>query len=291
MTSTRTRAFANRLTRGMLAAAAASVLLAGPAAAQNSGNVSMSAGADIVNKYYFRGIVQETGGFIMQPFLDASISFGAASITAGTWSSLHSVGDEGFAGAPQSFYETDFYAGIGGAAGPVGLDITYTAYMSPRGSWGTTKEVAFGLSIDNPVAPYATFAFETAGGADGFDKGGYFELGIRAGGAARGRAGQPVVPGDARPEPERLLPVHGAGRGPSRRRRSRPRRAGAPRASFRRDVRLLQHRRLARHPPERRRGVRRSGGSPSASTCSGSVKARRPSTAATAAPRSSPSSA
>lgn len=178
MTSTRTRAFANRLTRGMLAAAAASVLLAGPAAAQNSGNVSMSAGADIVNKYYFRGIVQETGGFIMQPFLDASISFGAASITAGTWSSLHSVGDEGFAGAPQSFYETDFYAGIGGAAGPVGLDITYTAYMSPRGSWGTTKEVAFGLSIDNPVAPYATFAFETAGGADGFDKGGYFELGI-----------------------------------------------------------------------------------------------------------------
>lgn len=178
MTSTRTRAFANRLTRGLLAAAAASVLLAGPAAAQNDGNISMSAGADIVNQYYFRGIVQETGGFIMQPFLDASISFGAASITAGTWSSLHSVGDAGFSGAPESFYETDFYAGIGGAAGPVGLDITYTAYMSPRGSWGTTKEVAFGLSVDNPVAPYATFAFETSGGADGFDKGSYFELGI-----------------------------------------------------------------------------------------------------------------
>ncbi len=178
MTSTRTRAFANRLTRGLLAAAAASVLLAAPAAAQNSGNVSMSAGTDIVSQYYFRGIMQETGGLIMQPFLDASISFGAASITAGTWSSLHSRGDAGFGGAPESFYETDFYAGIGGAAGPVGLDITYTAYMSPRGSWGTTKEVAFGLSFDNPVAPYATFAFETAGGADGFDKGAYFELGV-----------------------------------------------------------------------------------------------------------------
>ncbi len=178
MTWTCTRAIARDLTRGVAAATAAAFLLATPAAAQNDGNISMSAGTDIVNQYYFRGIVQETSGFIMQPFLDASISFGAASITAGTWSSLHSAGDAGFAGAPESFYETDFYAGIGGAAGPVGLDITYTAYMSPRGSWGTTKEVAFGLSVDNPVAPYATFAFETAGGADGFDKGGYFELGI-----------------------------------------------------------------------------------------------------------------
>ncbi|MCY4507571.1 MAG: hypothetical protein OXG35_11515 [Acidobacteria bacterium] len=179
MTSTRTRAFANRLTRGMLAAAAASVLLAGPAAAQNSGNVSMSAGADIVNQYYFRGIIQETGGFIMQPFLDASISFGNASITAGTWSSLHSRGDAGFDGAPEAFYETDFYAGIGGAAGPVGIDVTYTAYMSPRGSWGTTKEVALGLSFDSVAAPYATFAFETAGGAEGGpNKGTYFELGV-----------------------------------------------------------------------------------------------------------------
>ena len=179
MTSTYTPTIANRLARGILAAGAASVLLAGPAAAQNSGNISMSAGTDIVNQYYFRGIIQETGGFIMQPFLDASISFGAASLTAGTWSSLHSAGDPGFEGAPESFYETDFYAGIGGAAGPVGLDVTYTAYMSPRGSWGTTKEIALGLSHDSAVAPYATFAFELSGGAEGGpNKGTYLELGI-----------------------------------------------------------------------------------------------------------------
>ncbi len=179
MTSTYTPTIANRLARGILAAAAACALLAGPAAAQNSGNISMSAGTDIVNQYYFRGIIQETGGFIMQPFLDASISVGAASITAGTWSSLHSAGDAGFDGAAESFYETDFYAGIGGAAGPVGLDITYTAYMSPRGSWGTTKEIALGLSHDSAVAPSATFAFELSGGAEGGpNKGTYLELGI-----------------------------------------------------------------------------------------------------------------
>ncbi len=178
MTSTRTPTTANRLICGVLAAATASIL-AGPAAAQNNGNISMSAGADVVNQYYFRGIIQETSGFIMQPFLDASITFGNASITAGTWSSLHSAGDAGFGGAPESFYETDFYAGVGGAAGPVGIDLTYTAYMSPRGSWGTTKEVALGLSFDNVAAPYATVAIETAGGAEGGpNKGTYLEIGF-----------------------------------------------------------------------------------------------------------------
>ena len=161
---------------------AAAGLAVAPATAQdmgNGGSVSLSSGVDIVNQYYFRGIVQETGGFIAQPFLDGSISFGAASITAGTWSSLHSRGDEGFAGAPGSFYETDFYAGIGGAAGPVGVDLTYTAYMSPRGSWGTTKEIALGFSVDNVAAPYVTMAFEVSGGADGGpNKGNYLEFGI-----------------------------------------------------------------------------------------------------------------
>ena len=178
MTSTSAPTATRRLARGILAAAA-SAALAGAADAQNAGNISMSAGTDVVNQYFFRGIVQETGGFIMQPYLDASISFGAASITAGTWSSLHSRSDSGFTGAAESFYETDFYAGIGGAAGPVGLDVTYTAYMSPRGSWGTTKEIAFGLSHDSAAAPYATFAFELSGGAEGgANRGSYLELGV-----------------------------------------------------------------------------------------------------------------
>jgi uncharacterized protein (TIGR02001 family) len=173
---------ANRFIVLAFTCAAAAGLAVAPATAQdmgNSGNVSLSSGVDIVNQYYFRGIVQETGGFIAQPFLDGSISFGAASITAGTWSSLHSRGDEGFAGAPGSFYETDFYMGIGGAAGPVGVDVTYTAYMSPRGSWGTTKEIALGFSVDNVAAPYVTMAFEVSGGADGGpNKGNYLEFGI-----------------------------------------------------------------------------------------------------------------
>ena len=150
--------------------------------APNSGMLGFSAGVDFVSDYYFRGIIQETGGFIAQPFLDASMSLGPVSITAGTWNSLHSVGDDGFVneGAPRIYYESDFYAGLGIAAGDmVGIDLTYTAYMSPRGSWGTTKEVALGLSFDTFAAPYATFAFEAAGGADGGpNEGSYVEIGF-----------------------------------------------------------------------------------------------------------------
>ena len=168
-----------RITTVVFALAAAAGLFASPAAAQNGGNVSLSSGADVVSDYYFRGIVQETGGFIAQPSLEGSLSFGNASLTAGTWSSLHSEGDEGFAGAPQSFYETDFYVGIGASAGMVGFDVTYTAYMSPRGSWGTTKELAFGLSVDDGyVSPYVTVAAELSGGADGYATGNYLEFGI-----------------------------------------------------------------------------------------------------------------
>ena len=148
--------------------------------APNSGSIGLSAGVDFTSDYYFRGIIQETSGFIAQPFLDASMSVGPVSITAGTWNSLHSAGDAGFDDAPEIFYESDFYAGLGVAAGDlVGIDLTYTAYMSPRGSWGTTKEVALGLSFDTFAAPYATFAFELAGGADGGpNEGRYVEIGF-----------------------------------------------------------------------------------------------------------------
>ena len=148
--------------------------------APNSGMLGFSAGVDFVSDYYFRGIIQETGGFIAQPFLDASMSLGPVSITAGTWNSLHSVSGSGFDGAPEIFYESDFYAGLGFAAGDaVGIDLTYTAYMSPRGSWGTTKEVALGLGFATFADPYATFAFELSGGADGGpNEGSYVEIGF-----------------------------------------------------------------------------------------------------------------
>ena len=159
------------------------VCTVGTARAQNEGNVSVATGIDFVSDYYFRGIVQETGGFIAQPFIEAGLTLNDnVSITGGTWNSLHSVQKKD--STVPSWYENDFYAGLGFGANAWGGDVTYTKYMSPRGSWGSVKELALGLSYDTAIAPYMTLAFEmdSGGGADGGSNDGtYFELGIEPG--------------------------------------------------------------------------------------------------------------
>ena len=160
----------------------------GTANAQDAGNngaVSVGAGIDFTSDYYFRGIIQETGGFIAQPFLEASIQLGDhVSVTSGLWNSLHSgpTGGDGD-GDPAIWYETDYYASLGVSfAEAWSADLTYTAYMSPNQTFGTVKELALGLSYDDGLlGPYATFAFELDGQADGGGEGGegvYLELGV-----------------------------------------------------------------------------------------------------------------
>ena len=172
-------------------------LLAGPAAAQdsepNSGSVSLGAGIDFGSSYYFRGIIQEREGFIAQPYLEGGLTLfegdeglNSVSLAAGTWSSLHSgpSGSDGAPGDPQMWYETDFYASLGfGFAESWSADVTYTAYMSPNQSFGTVKEIAFGVGYDDGLlGPYATLAVEASGQADGgLNEGTYLELGVEPG--------------------------------------------------------------------------------------------------------------
>ena len=185
------------LLRLPLAVATACVLMNGSAVAQeaapSTGAVSVGTGIDIGSAYYFRGIIQETEGFIAQPYLEAGLTvyesdtgLQSVSVTAGTWSSLHSgpSGSDGAAGDPAMWYETDFYASLGfGFADAWSADVTYTAYMSPNQSFGTVKEVSFGLGYDDGLlGPYANLAFETAGQADGgLNEGTYLELGVGPG--------------------------------------------------------------------------------------------------------------
>ena len=184
MTLTRTSLTSptTRLARFALALTISAGLLTGTAAAQNDGNVSLGAGVDFVNEYYFRGIIQENSGFIAEPFLEGAITFGNASITAGTWSSLHSdhgVPDGG--SSPQIWYESDFYAGVGFGADLWEAGATYTAYTSPNGSFGTVHEIAFNVGFSDPVglSPSVTVAIEVDGQADGgSDEGTYLELGV-----------------------------------------------------------------------------------------------------------------
>jgi hypothetical protein len=153
---------------------------------------SASTGLDLGSAYYFRGIIQETTGVIAQPYLEAGLMLREAdsglqsvSIAAGTWSSLHSgpSGADGASGDPKMWYESDFYTSVGfGFADSWSTAVTYTAYMSPNQSFGTVKEMAFGVAYDGLLSPSATLAVELDGQADGgLNEGTYLELGLEPG--------------------------------------------------------------------------------------------------------------
>jgi len=186
------------LTIGMLTVSAA------PAAAQddnpNQGAISFSGGIDFLNAYFFRGIIQDDTGMISWPYGEIGFALyegdeGVTGVSAavGTWNSLH-TGDAGSDGpSGKVWYESDFYASLGlDFTGGSGVGVTYTAYTSPNGAFGTVKEIAFSYSFDDSellgagaVSPYLTIAKEISGQADGgSNEGTYLELGASPGYAA-----------------------------------------------------------------------------------------------------------
>jgi len=157
----------------VLAAAGLLVASSSPALAQ----ASVSGGVDFTNNYIFRGIPQTKNFVSSQPWVEVGADVSdTVSVAIGSWNSVFDAPD----GTPGSFYESDFYVSASMAAGPVGVDVGYTVYMSPSDWWDpAVQEIGLGFSFDSPIAPYASFAFEVDGGADlGDGKGSYLELGI-----------------------------------------------------------------------------------------------------------------
>ena len=186
---------------GVLAVALVSLGVT-PASAQGSGDpnpgaVTFSGGVDVLNAYFFRGIPQDDTGVITWPYGDLGFSLfsgdgGLKSVSAnvGMWSSLHtgSAGSDGPSG--KLWYESDFYTTLGfGFGGGTSLGVTYTAYNSPNGMFGTVKEISFKFAVDDSgalgaaaVKPYVVLAQELDGQADGgTNEGTYLELGIGPG--------------------------------------------------------------------------------------------------------------
>lgn len=180
---------------------AATAVLAEEGVLPNQGKVSFSAGSDITNAYFFRGILQEDQGIIVQPWLEASISLtDKMSMSFGIWNSFHdaktNVGNKGGGSVPSgnepdSWYEADLYVGVSFAtAENCQLGVTYTAYTSPNDAFSTVHEFALNSSYDDSarwdgtvleghgLQPSVTIAFETEGSALGPDEGIYLELAI-----------------------------------------------------------------------------------------------------------------
>jgi hypothetical protein len=205
--------------KSLLAAAGLLAALASPALAQdaaapaapkpNNGAFTITGANDFTNAYMFRGIRQETNGFIDWPYFDLGIAaysndkapLKAVTIDFGTWNSLHSdvtgaktdISHLGCA-CGKSWYESDFYATLGlGFQGGVSVGATYTAYTSPNLLFKTVQEIAFKVAVDDSsylkkasLKPYGLVAFEFKADnghqADGGAKRGtYVELGVGPG--------------------------------------------------------------------------------------------------------------
>ena len=170
-----------------------------PAATQVP-QVESSIGVVATNQYFFRGILQENTGAIVQPSADFVFPLSEGentswSFSMGTWSSLHD-GPTGSGGAEASiYYELDAYAGIGvDFAENWSGSVSYIAYTSPNSSFSTLHEFDFSASFDDSglfggdsggfsgLQPSVLVAWELAGQADGGgrlgDEGIYLQVGI-----------------------------------------------------------------------------------------------------------------
>jgi hypothetical protein len=191
---------APRVMRAALSGVVLICLSVSPALAQgsvdpNPGNLTLTAGFDVVNAYFFRGIPQDDTGVIMWPSADLGIAlrsgdglFKTMGVNVGTWNSLH-TGNAGLDGPGELWYESDFYATFSlGFGGGTSLGVTYTAYNYPNFGATNVKELSFKFAFDDSglgrasSKPYVLLARELDGQADGStEEGTYLELGAGPG--------------------------------------------------------------------------------------------------------------
>lgn len=205
--------------RRAAAALAVTAMVAGAAAGAaaqeergpNTGAVSLSAGMDWTTAYFFRGILQEDQGLILQPYgeigftlFEGTPAFGDVALTVGLWNSLHDgpTGTGGATNDPRVWYEADFYTKVGWSfLEHFSAAVMYTAYMSPNNSFNTVEELAIGLGLDDgtflgpfSLQPSVLLAWEVAGQADGGDhRGIYLQLGLTPGYTFAAKSRYPVT--------------------------------------------------------------------------------------------------
>lgn len=160
----------------------------------NTGAFHFELGAEWTSAYYFRGLLQENDGFILQSWLDIDVDLTkgeswALTANLGIWNSTHSDADT--AGTTDSFlkyfYETDLYAGLGLDVDSWTFGLSYVEYTSPSDAFSSIGEIDLAVGFDDSALwddkfalnPSLTLAFEVddTGGSEGT----YLQLGIAPG--------------------------------------------------------------------------------------------------------------
>ena len=164
----------------------------------NTGQFEISAGAEIVSVYVFRGFEVQDDGLILQPYAEVNTDLGDSGfdLTIGTWNSFGTDGSGSGTNSPSGWLEADFYIGTSYELDQFTLGAVFTGFYSPGGFFGDIEEIAFTAQYDDSayleewaVNPYALLAIETrdAGGSEDV----YLELG--------GELGAPFIDSETLP--------------------------------------------------------------------------------------------
>jgi hypothetical protein len=185
-----------RRAAGMALAAFTALALAGVShAAPNSGRISFTLGSDVTTAYFFRGILQERYGLIVQPYGEVNLNLysddegpiTSFTLLGGLWNSIHSERTLESGSGPGNWYEADVYAGFKfSLMKKLETKLFYIAYTYPNGAFNTVQELdaVFSLNDSDWLGTFALYpTFTVAGELDntalGTDRGVYFELGAR----------------------------------------------------------------------------------------------------------------
>lgn len=171
----------------------------------NSLRVHGSAAITFTTDYITRGVLLENQGVIAQPTaeLDFTLlenpdakSFGKVIGIVGIWNSVHSHQEFAKHDRLSSWYEFDWYAGIGIDILPeLNLNVIYQEFLSPSGAFGVCKNIQAKISYNDSnlwasaapwngfsLSPYVIFLAETNGKCGtGSNEGYYVEAGIGPG--------------------------------------------------------------------------------------------------------------
>ena len=169
-----------------------------PSAPANADAVSVQLNLDYSTAYFYRGIIQEDSGLILQPGVRITANLMQTETArldgfVGAWNSFHGqkTGAQTRGDFSGYWYESDLLAGATLTVGPAAVTGSYTFLTSPSDAYETVQELGFTVALDDrswlkqwSLKPYATLAIETGADASdgaGSDPGVYLELGIAPG--------------------------------------------------------------------------------------------------------------
>ncbi len=157
---------------------------------------SLQLNLDVTNAYFYRGILQQDDGAIVQPAAKLNVRAfenddWTIDVFLATWNSFGSNGGSNTSDFIKNWYECDLLAGVVITRGNLSLTTSYVFLTSPSDAFATVQELDLTLSYDDSdllgafaLHPYALVAIETgSAAADGADSdlGTYLELGVAPG--------------------------------------------------------------------------------------------------------------